>query len=214
MKVQDTKLAEIRPYEENPRQNDLAIYKVAESIKQFGARQPIVVDKDGVIIVGHTRYFAALKLGMTTFPVHVARDLSEANACLYRIADNRTAEYAEWDFTKLRSELEKLIGNVNAEDMALLGICAGEWPELTVPDFEGLETDTDKSSGVRSNLLAIGKYRIAMTDAEEKTFIETVTQYAEEAGTLFGFARWLLTKAGITVREEVSNDEGQVATLV
>lgn len=214
MKVQEMKLSEIKPYEGNPRNNELAIDKVAESLRQFGPRQPIVVDKAGVIIVGHTRYFAALKLGMDTFPVHVARDMSDANACLYRIADNRTADYAEWDIGKLRVELEKLIGHVDPIDVELLGICEAEWPALVVPDFESLGVDTDKAAGVRANLLAIGKYRIVMTDAEEAALMTVVEQYSGESGTLFGFVRWILVKAGFEVRGEVDSAEGQVATLV
>jgi site-specific DNA-methyltransferase (adenine-specific) len=214
MKVQSMKLSELTPYEGNPRHNEQAIDKVAESIKQFGPRQPIVVDSERVIIVGHTRYFAALKLGLETFPVHVAKDLTPGQAALYRIADNRTAECATWDLDKLRTELEAIAGTSDQSDIIALGICVADWPELAVPDFEGLETDGDKSAGVRSNLLAIGKYRIALTDAEEAALVATVMKYAEESGTLFGFARWLLTKAGITVKEEVSDGEGQVTTLV
>lgn len=214
MKVQEMKLSEIKPYEGNPRNNERAIDKVAESIRQFGPRQPIVVDKAGVIIVGHTRYFAALKIGLATFPVHVARDLSEANASLYRIADNRTAEYAEWDVEKLRTELAGLVGKVNMAEIEALGICESEWPALAVPDFESLGVDTDKAAGVRSNLLAIGKYRIVMTDAEEEALMTAVEQYSGESGTLFGFVRWILVRAGVEVRGEVDSAEGQVATLV
>lgn len=214
MKVQEMKLSEIKPYEGNPRNNEKAIDKVSESLRQFGARQPIVVDKDMVIIVGHTRYFAALKLGMPTFPVHVAKDLSEADACLYRIADNRTADYAEWDIGKLRVELGKLLGHVDPIDVEMLGICEAEWPELAVPDFESLGVDTDKASGVRANLLAIGKYRIVMTDAEEAALMTAVEQYSGESGTLFGFVRWILVKAGIEVKGEVSDDQGQAITVL
>lgn len=219
MKVQDKKLSEIRPYEGNPRNNEKAIDRVAESVRQFGPRQPIVVDKDGVIIAGHTRYHAALKLGLETFPVHVAKDLTADQARLYRIVDNRSAEFSEWDFAKVRAELAEMFPAETDEvldltSLGLMGITVEQWPELTVPDFESLETDADKSSGVRSNLLAVGKYRIAMTDAEESAFVETVLKYTEESGTMFGFARWLLTKAGVQVREEVSNGNGEIASLV
>ena len=81
----------IRPYENNPRLNDAAVDAVARSIQEFGFRQPIVVDEDGVIIVGHTRYKAALKLGLTEVPVHVAVGLTPAQVKAYRIADNQTA---------------------------------------------------------------------------------------------------------------------------
>ena len=92
MLVEMRPLDSIRPYENNPRLNDAAVDAVAASIKEFGFRQPIVVDEDGVIIVGHTRYKAALKLGLTEVPVHVAVGLSKAQAKAYRIADNQTAQ--------------------------------------------------------------------------------------------------------------------------
>ena len=76
MKIELRKLSEIKPYENNPRLNDDAVEAVAASIREFGFRQPIVVDAHGVIIIGHTRYKAALKLGLEKVPVHVAKDLT------------------------------------------------------------------------------------------------------------------------------------------
>src|SRR5437764_12516784 len=98
-------LASIQPYQRNPRVNDPAVAAVAASIRQFGFRQPIVVDEAGVIIVGHTRYKAALKLGLEEVPVHVAVGLSPAQARAYRLADNQTATLSSWDDDKLPLEL-------------------------------------------------------------------------------------------------------------
>lgn len=95
------------PYERNPRINDGAVEAVAKSIKAFGFRQPIVVDKAGVIIVGHTRLKAAVLLGLKKVPVHVA-EISKAEAMAYRLADNKTSELAEWDEDLLAGELEEL----------------------------------------------------------------------------------------------------------
>lgn len=100
-------LSDITPYENNPRNNEEAVEKVANSIKEFGFNQPIVVDKDNVIIVGHTRYLAAQELGLTEAPVIVAENLSEEQARAYRLADNKTGELAGWDFEKLALELEQ-----------------------------------------------------------------------------------------------------------
>src|SRR5436309_12250818 len=105
MNIEMRKLSDIRPYESNPRLNDAAVDAVAASIREFGFRQPIVVDEQGVIIVGHTRYKAALKLGLETVPVHVAVGLSPAQAKAYRIADNQTATLSHWDDDKLPLEL-------------------------------------------------------------------------------------------------------------
>jgi DNA modification methylase len=108
MQVEEWPIGRIRPYPGNPRINDHAVEAVAASIRAFNFRQPIVADENGVIIVGHTRYLAALRLGLKTVPVHVARGLTEAQAKAYRLADNKTAELAEWDEEQLRQELAEL----------------------------------------------------------------------------------------------------------
>src|SRR6516162_11358440 len=108
MHVEMRPIASIKPYENNPRQNDAGVDAVAASIRAFGFRQPIVVDEDGVIIVGHTRYKAARKLGLEVVPVHVAVGMSKAEAQAYRIADNQTATLSRWDNDKLPLELAQL----------------------------------------------------------------------------------------------------------
>lgn len=105
MEIKCVKLSEIRPYERNPRRNDSAVDAVAASIKEFGWQQPIVVDKDGVIIAGHTRYKAAKKLKCKEVPVVYADNLTEEQAKAYRLADNKTSELAEWDADLLSEEL-------------------------------------------------------------------------------------------------------------
>lgn len=105
MEIKRVKLSEIRPYEKNPRRNDSAVDAVAASIKEFGWQQPIVVDKDGVIIAGHTRYKAAKKLKCKEVPVVYADNLTEEQVKAYRLADNKTSELAEWDADLLSEEL-------------------------------------------------------------------------------------------------------------
>lgn len=95
MKIEVWNLDRIRPYPNNPRINDDAVDAVAASIREFGVRQAIVVDTDGVIICGHTRFKAAQKLGLEKLPVHVAKDLTPEQIKAYRIADNKTAELAD-----------------------------------------------------------------------------------------------------------------------
>lgn len=94
MKIEMRPLAELTPYENNPRLNDAAVDAVAESIRRFGFRQPIVVDADSVIVCGHTRWRAAQKLGLAEVPVHVATDLTPKQIRAYRIADNKSADLA------------------------------------------------------------------------------------------------------------------------
>jgi len=108
MKVEKRKVGNIRPYEGNPRQNDDAVDAVAASIHEFGFQQPIVVDTDGVIVVGHTRWKAAKKLGLEFVSVHVATDLTPEQAKAYRLADNRVADLATWDYDLLPIELRDL----------------------------------------------------------------------------------------------------------
>ena len=124
-------LTDITPYENNPRNNEEAVEKVANSIKEFGFNQPIVVDKDNVIIVGHTRYLAAQKLGLSEAPVIVAGNLSDEQARAYRLADNKTGELAGWDFEKLALELEQ-IEDINMSDF---GFVEGSNLDIDDDDF-------------------------------------------------------------------------------
>lgn len=106
--IQYLKTDELIPYVNNPRLNDNAVDAVASSIKEFGFKQPIVIDKDKVIVAGHTRLKAAKKLKLETVPCIMADDLTEAQIKAYRLADNKVAESAEWDLTKLQIELDAL----------------------------------------------------------------------------------------------------------
>lgn len=105
MQIETRNIKDIQPYPNNPRDNAAAVKPVANSLKEFGWQQPIVVDKDGVIIVGHTRYKAAKSLHMTEVPVVVADQLTPEQVAAYRIADNSTGEVAVWDIPLLNTEL-------------------------------------------------------------------------------------------------------------
>lgn len=135
VEVKDIEIGRIRPYEDNPRHNDDAVGAVAESIRQFGWKQPIVVDKDGVIVAGHTRYKAAQKLGYETVPCVMADDLTEEQVRAYRLADNKTADLAEWDFGKLNREL----ANIAEIDMSTFGF-GGEEGEVEIVERYTHET--------------------------------------------------------------------------
>lgn len=108
MDIKQIPINDIKPYDKNPRKNDLAVDKVAASIKEFGFQQPIVTDKNGVIIVGHTRYKAAIKLGLTDIPVLYANNLTNEQVKAYRLSDNKTNEFSEWDIDLLVGELGEL----------------------------------------------------------------------------------------------------------
>lgn len=102
------RIDEIHPYERNPRHNDDAVKYVKKSIERFGFKVPIVIDRDGTIVAGHTRYKASLELGLETVPCVVADDLTDRQIKAFRLADNKTAEKATWDFNLLDMELTEL----------------------------------------------------------------------------------------------------------
>lgn len=108
MEIRQVKVGELIPYENNPRKNDEAVDAVAASIREFGFKVPIIVDKDNVIVAGHTRLKAAKKLGLETVPVIRADDLTDEQIKAFRLADNKTGEIAEWDEDLLNIELEGL----------------------------------------------------------------------------------------------------------
>lgn len=105
MDILELGLDEIKPYEKNPRNNDNAVDAVAASIREFGFKVPIIIDKDNVIVAGHTRYKAAQKLGLKKVPCIKADDLNEEQIKAFRLADNKVAEQATWDFDLLNDEL-------------------------------------------------------------------------------------------------------------
>ena len=106
MKIIDIDINKLIPYEKNPRKNDGAVEPVANSIREFGFKVPIVIDKENNVVCGHTRLKAAKKLGMKTVPCIIADDLSEEQIKAFRLADNKVGELAEWDFDLLGEELD------------------------------------------------------------------------------------------------------------
>jgi DNA modification methylase len=141
MKIELWSLDRIRPYPNNPRINDDAVDAVAASIREFGVRQAIVVDTEGVIICGHTRFKAAQKLGLDKLPVHVAKDLTPEQIKAYRIADNKTSELADWNYDLLPIELGDL--QTNGFDLTLLGFDEDELLKLLKTEVEEGLTDPD-----------------------------------------------------------------------
>ena len=145
MQIINMKLSEIHPYEKNPRFNDDAVEAVANSIQKFGFRSPIVVDRDHIIICGHTRFKAAQSLGLAEVPVVVASDLTPEQVQAYRIADNKTGEIAEWNYDLLPLEIKEL-QEANF-DLSLLGFDTEELDKLLNGEQENTisdgETDAD-----------------------------------------------------------------------
>lgn len=130
MLIEDWGLDRIRPYPNNPRVMRNAAEKVADSIREFGWRQPIVVDEDGVIIIGHTRLAAAQLLKLDTAPVHVARGLPADKVRALRLADNKTSEFAEWDQLKLADELQAILAS--AGTVSVTGFSQAEFDAVAM----------------------------------------------------------------------------------
>jgi DNA modification methylase len=170
MLVEMRPLDSIRPYENNPRHNGAAVEAVARSIQEFGFRQPIVVDEHGVIIVGHTRYKAALLLGLSEVPVHVAVGLSPEQAKAYRLADNQTATRSQWDEDKLIRELAQL-KDLNF-DLALTGFAVEDLQRLletatnaALTDPDAIPEPPDEPITQFGDLWLLGKHRLLCGDS-------------------------------------------------
>ena len=165
-------LSRITPYASNPRLNDDAVRAVAESIRTFGFRQPIVVDTEGVIVCGHTRYKAAKHLGLETVPVHVAKDLTPEQIRAYRIADNKSSELAEWDLELLPIEL----GAIAADgiELSLLGFDTEELAKLLDPgvkqglvDEDEVPAPPDEAVTQPGDLWLLGNHRLLCGDSSK-----------------------------------------------
>ncbi len=163
-------IGDIRPYPNNPRTNDNAVDTVAASIREYGWRQPIVVDSDGVIICGHTRYKAAQKLGMDQVPVHVATDLSPEKIRAYRIADNQSADLADWNYDLLPIELKEL--GEGGYDLGLLGFDADELAKLLdtgvnegLTDPDDVPEPPDEAVTQLGDLWILGNHRLLCGDS-------------------------------------------------
>src|SRR5262245_52165671 len=172
MQVEMRAIESIRPYGNNPRLNDAGVEAVAASIREYGFRQPLVVDEAGVIIVGHTRYKAALKLGLTEVPVHVAVGLSPAQARAYRIADNQTATLSQWDEDKLPLELIEL--QKQNFDLNLTGFSGDELLRLMgseknsgLTDPDEVPEPPDEAISRPGDLWTLGKHRLLCGDSTD-----------------------------------------------
>lgn len=169
MQVQSMKISEVKPYPNNPRNNDDGVEAVANSIKEFGWQQPIVVDKDNVIIVGHTRYKAAKKLGMDKVPVVVASNLSDEQVRAYRLADNKTGELTDWDMSLLDDEL----GDIADIDMSDFGFdldLDDDEVEVQEDDFDDEIPEEPKSK--LGQIYQLGRHRLMCGDSTNPEMVK------------------------------------------
>ncbi len=170
MNIRDIRTCDLKPYENNPRINEDAVDLVAASIDEFGFKQPIVVDKDLIIIAGHTRWKAAQKLGLETVPCIQADDLTPAQVKAYRLADNKVAEAAQWDLDALQFELEGL-DNMGF-DMEPFGFETETFTEQIAED-DNFEAELPTAPMTRSGQLwLLGKHRLMVGDSTKRQDVE------------------------------------------
>jgi len=176
LQIIDKTLTELTPYRNNPRKNDAAVDKVAASIAEFGFKVPVVIDKNGIIVAGHTRYKAAQKLGMSEIPCIVADDLTEEQIKAFRLADNKVGEFAEWDFDLLADELQDITDiDMSEFGFDISGIGDAEDPEVIEDDVPE-EVETRCKPG---DLWKLGGHRLICGDSTDVAVIDRLMDGAK-----------------------------------
>ena len=180
MNIVEKRLNELKPYENNPRINDGAVKFVKNSIEESGFKVPIVIDKNGVIVAGRTRYKASQELGLETVPCVVADDLTDEQVKAFRIADNKTAEKASWDLDALKTEMEEL-EEIDGIDMRDFGFGDFEISALTEDmEAEGYDNELmDAFSEHSEDMLKKQRVIITYETEEEQLFLEKLLQVTE-----------------------------------
>lgn len=177
LQIKEVAITDLKEYENNPRKNEGAVDAVAESIREFGWKVPLVIDKEGVIVAGHTRLKAARRLGLETVPCIVADDLTPEQVKAFRLADNKVSEIAEWDFEILEKELSEL--SEMDFDMSAFGF-----------DDDGGFGGNDGSAGEDSDAGENYKivYEIAFNDEDEQSewydFLAAIKEEFPECETI------------------------------
>ena len=166
MEIKNIPIHEIIPYENNPRKNDAAVDAVAESIREFGFRNPVILDKNNVVVCGHTRLKAAEQLGLKTIPCLYADDLTEDQIRAFRLVDNKTAEFADWDFGKLEEELVKI-----DMDLSLWGF---ELPDDEVITEDDYKEEPQEPKSKPGEIYQLGKHRLMCGDSTVREDVLTL----------------------------------------
>lgn len=189
LQVKYTDPLDLIPYENNPRINDYAVKKVLESIKEFGFRNPILVDADKVIIAGHTRREASILAGLESVPYIIADDLTPEQVRAYRIADNKLAELATWDEEMLK---EELFGLQEVDfPLEVMGFTEMDLKDLFEEKEEPVKEKTPKEEKTTLPMLRFGSNSIRITPDELVVLSNRYNEYVEEAPEK-GFVYWLL----------------------
>ena len=185
LQVREVELSQLTPWEDNPRLNDQAVDTVARSIRAFGFNVPILCDRNLIIIAGHTRWKAARELGLETVPT-IVLEMTDSERRAFSVADNKTAEIADWDFPKLREILDELSSEdvdledigFNEEELRRLLKDAGK-DEDELPEVEG------KPQTKTGDLIVLGPHRLMCGDSRNKKMVGLLTQ-GEKVDHVFG----------------------------
>lgn len=172
MNVVMKKIADIHAYENNPRKNDNAVDAVAASIKNFGFKQPIVIDKNNVIVAGHTRVKAALRLGLTEVPCVIADDLTDEQVKAFRLADNKTAELAEWDLDKLSEELKFI--DMDMEEFGFEDLEKELERDVLEDNFDENEQLPEVPYAKSGDVFILGRHRLMCGDSTKADNVKTL----------------------------------------
>ena len=174
MNIVELHIAEVKEYENNPRLNDKAVDAVAESINRFGFKVPIIVDSDNIIVAGHTRLKAARQLGLDYVPCIVADDLTEEQVKAFRLADNKTAELAEWDFSALEKELAEL--TEFDVDMLAFGFDDIAFEEMTETIEDEVPEINEEAEPItkHGDIWKLGRHRLMCGDSTNKDAVQTL----------------------------------------
>ena len=201
MNIIEKNLKDIKPYEKNPRKNDDAVEYVANSIKEFGFQQPIVIDKNGVIVAGHTRYKASKKLGLEKVPCIIADDLTDEQIKAYRLADNKVSEKSEWDFDLLSEELDDIF-NI---DMSDFGFDLSEEEEETevIEDEVPQEVEPVAKQG---DIWQLGRHRLMCGDSTSITDVEMLMD-GNKADMVFTDPPYNIAYQGVSDKRTIKNDK-------
>lgn len=171
MQIDLIPISEAVPYSKNPRKNDKAVDIVAKSIKEFGFKVPIILDKNNIIVAGHTRLKAAQKLGLKEVPVIWADDLNEEQIKAFRIMDNKSTEYAKWDFDLLKNEIEEL--KTLGTDLSLTGLREIEISRMFEPEEEPTKGNkTPKYQIQIGDIYQMGSHKIICGDSTKSETYE------------------------------------------
>jgi DNA modification methylase len=202
MKIIELTLDQLKPYEKNPRRNDHAVKYVAQSIKEFGFKVPIIVDKDYEIIAGHTRLKAAKKLGMEKVPCIIADDLTEEQVKAFRLADNKVSEIAEWDFNLLDNELS----NILDIDMSNFGfdMFEEEEKEIIEDDYE-IEVPKEPKAKL-GDIYQLGNHRLMCGDSTSVDDVEKLMN-GVKAEMVFTDPPYNIAYSGIKDKRTIENDK-------